>query len=368
MKITQTLTIAATAVMACGFVYSEDFRNLVGAPSSGTDQKGSQVEQFAQASDDPKGAKAEAKSETNVTEGRKPEEVLASAMEKLRGYSSVRAKISEKLAMKSSLTQQTFRFGATGEYLQGQNLKLKMSIEVKLSPELTGKLKEVCDGELLWSSYELGSKDKIEVTRRDVRQIIKALDELQQGARMPVSEKTMQQAGLIGTLGLGGLPALLSGLEKDFDFQKVINEKIDDREVLTLEGTWNAAWNTKFLEAMYGNKKPKKEKGKPAPPLPPNVPDVVRVSFDKETEFPRRIEYLKLTAGPAALTPVMTLEFTEPKFNERLNRDEFVFFPPNDAKPRDDTQQYLQRIAALKSGPAGAGQGGTPQRTPAKTE
>ncbi|MDB5387475.1 MAG: hypothetical protein JWM11_3121 [Planctomycetaceae bacterium] len=368
MKIAQSLTIATTALLACGFVYSDDFRSLVGAKTGSPVRNGSQVEQFAQAEGEPKVPATDAKQpQPAAAEERKPEDVLASATEKLRGYSSVRTKISEKVVMKSGLTPQTFRFGATGEYLQGQNLKLKMSIEVKLTPELTGKLKEVCDGELLWSSYELGSKDKTEITRRDVRQILKALDELQQGARLPASEKSIQQAGLIGTLGLGGLPALLTGLEKDFEFKKLTTEKIDDREVLTLEGTWNAAWTAQLMERMYGNKKPKKEKDKPAEPLPPNIPDVVRVSIDKQTEFPRRIEYLKRTTGQTVLSPLMQIDFTEPKFNERLSRDEFVFFVPNDAKPRDDTQQYLQRIGALKAPPAG-GAGAAPVRAPEKTK
>jgi hypothetical protein len=372
MKITQSLTIVVTALLAGSFVYSDDFRSFVGTRSRTSEQSrsvanDSYVDQFAQAEGEPKPAAA-AETPTSApsgTEGRKPAEILASATEKLRGYSSVRAKISEKLAMQSTLTRQTFRFTATGDYLQGQNLKLKMSIAVKISPELTGKLKEVCDGELLYSTYELGGKEKPEVTRRDVRQIIKALDQLQQGSRTPVSEKAIQQAGLIGTLGLGGLPALLTGLEKDFEFKTVKSEMIDDRDVLTLEGTWNADWNAKFLEAMYGKKKPKQEKDKPADPLPPNVPDLVRISFDKETEFPRRIEYLKRTAGQSAVTPLMTMDFTEPKFNERLGRDEFVFEVPPDTKPRDDTQVYLQRIGAVKGG--APNQGG-PQEAPAKAE
>jgi hypothetical protein len=360
MKITQSLTIAVTALLACGFVYSDEIQSFVKPTNSRQDQNPSHAEQFAQADAAAKPAAAEnAKSGAPGAEERKSDEIFASVMEKLRGYTSVRAKISEKLAMQSNLSKQTFRFGATGEYLQGQNLKLKMSIEVKLTADLTGKLKEVCDGELLWSSYELGGKDKAEITRRDVRQILKALNDVQQSARIPAGDKALQQAGMIGTLGLGGLPALLAGIEKDFEFQKVTSEKIDDREVVTLEGTWNS----KFIEAMNGNKKVKK--GKAAEPLPPNVPDVIRISFDKETEFPRRIEYLKRTVGQAALSSLMVLDLTDPKFNERLSRDEFVFFVPNDAKPRDDTQLYLQRIASVKGAQQGAG---AEKKAPAKAE
>ena len=372
MKKTYTLTIAATAVLACGFVYSEDLRSLVRRPDNRSSRvqlpqlrDDSGLEQFAQAdAAQPEAGNAETRDTANASENaaggeQTPNEVLASAKEKLAAYSSVRAKISEKIAMQSALSNETYRFGAAGEYLQGQNLKLKLTIEVKLSAELTGRLKEVCDGEVLYSSYELGAKEKPEITRRDVKQILQALEQAQQSARVPGRDRQMQQAGLIGSLGLGGLPALLAGFEKDFEFKKRIDEKIDDRDVVTIEGTWNAS----FLEAINPTKKGGKDKAskdKAAEPLPRNVPDVVRVSFDRETEFPRRIEYLKRAIGKTTLTPLMVMDLTDAKFNERLNRDEFVFFLPNDAKPRDDTQQYIQRISAMKAPAAGAG----PQRAP----
>ena len=385
MKITQTLPFVATAFLACGFAYSDDLRLLLtsdldraqtvqafeSADASSvkdfraedrasdrsprhargwkwTDQQIAQADATA-AKDSQTPQKGDGAKETTNSQDLTANEVLASAKEKLGAYSSVRTKLSEKVAMQRTLSRQTYRFGAKGEYLQGQNLKLKMTVEVKISPELTGRLREICDGELLWSSFELGAKEKPEVTRRDVRQILQAMEQAQQSARVPNRDRELQNASLIGGLGLGGLPALLAGLQKDFEFKTLLTEKIDDRDVWTIEGTWNA----KFLEAIRGNKKPSKEKA--AEPLPANVPDAIRISFDKETEFPRRIEYLKKVTGQSALMPLLILDFTEPKFNERLNRDEFVFVPPNDIKPRDDTQQFIQRISAMRGGNAPAG-------------
>jgi hypothetical protein len=367
MKITHTLTLTVTAVLACGFVYSDDLRSLAGTangPSrpvqSSKSRTRSPLKQFALADDakpiaDDVDTKSDAPSdETPASEERTANEILATANEKLAAYSSVRVKIAERIAMQSSLSKRVYRFAAMGEYLQGQNLKLKMSIEVKLSPELTARLQEVCDGELLWSSYELGAKEKPEITRRDVKQILQAMNEALQSARLPGREREIQQAGLIGNLGLGGLPALLAGFKKDFEFQKVTSGTIDARDVWIIEGKWNSA----FLEAINGNKKVSQEQA--SEPLPPNIPDLLRISFDKETEFPRRIEYLKRVRGQTELHPLMTLDLTQPKFNERLSRDEFVFFLPNDAKPRDDTQQYIQRISALK----GAGASAAPKTNP----
>lgn len=255
--------------------------------------------------------------------------LLMAASEKLKSYASVRANISEKVSI------QGHSFTAKGSYLQGQNLRLRMEFAVELGGQKSSLL-EICDGQILWSRHDLGAKDQTQITRRDVRQILQAAQQAEQ--RMTnADDKTRFQATLTADLGLGGLPALLAAFSRDYDFSAQTAEKIDDREMIVIEGTWNS----KYLEGWLGTK----SKEKKGATLPPHVPDLVRISLDAETQFPRRVEYLKnpTTGGPR--TPLMVVDFTKVVFNGRVSNDDFVFIAPERPAPLDITQYYLQRLA-----------------------
>lgn len=363
MNITQTLTFAVIALVASSFAFSDDFKSLLTPGSSetakrrpaGAESRRQRSEeflrnsapgrQFAQADAAPKddakkdGAKADAKAD----ESKKPEkpseetirarEILQSASDKLKSHASVRANMTEKVSM------QTNSFTAKGSYLQGQNLQLRMEFTVELRAQKASLL-EVCDGQVLWSRHDLGEKDQTQITRRDVRQILKAAETAEQQLKTG-DEKAQFNASIIADLGIGGLPALIAAFAKDYDFTKVTDGKIDDRDVTTLEGTWN----TRYREMWLGPK----SKDKTPPPLPIYIPDLVRISLDKETEFPRRIEYLKTLPGQSVPSTIMTVEFTKVVFDAKVNRDDFVFIPPESPPVMDVTQMYLQRLAPPKA-------------------
>ncbi len=267
-----------------------------------------------------------------AADGPKPQDVLLSASDKLKSHASVRASISQKVTMPQHTAI------AKGSYLQGQNLQLRMEFTIELGGQ-KGSLLEVCDGQVLWTRHDLGEKDQSQITRRDVRQILQAAEKAEQQIKTP-DEKASFQTSIISDLGIGGLPALLAAFSKDYEFKSAKPGKIDDRDVMTLEGTWT----TKYREMWLGAK----AKDKTPPPLPFYIPDLVRISLDKETEFPRRIEYLKLNPGESTPSPLLTLDFTKVVFNGKVNRDDFVFIPPERPAPIDITQIYLQKLQPAK--------------------
>lgn len=329
MNITQTLTSFLIALLACSFVYSGDSEPILTRSGRGSTRPGDRTSQHR-----PLGAEFAQveKPDAQQPKGKDAKATLLSAADKLKSYASVRANITEKVSI------QTRSFTAKGSYLQGQNLQLRMEFTVELGG-VKGSLLEVCDGQVLWTRHDLGEKDQTQITRRDVRQILQAAEQAGQRLKNPDEQATLQTS-IVADLGIGGLPALLASCAKDYDFKNVSEGKIDDQDVVTIEGTWNA----KYLEMWQGPK----SKDKAPPPLPVYVPDLVRMSFDKQTEFPRRIEFLKQLPGQSAPSPLMTVDFTKVVFNGKVSRDDFVFIAPERPAPVDITQMYLQRLAPPK--------------------
>ena len=342
MNITQTLTFSVIALLASTFAFSDDFDSLLtpsGQPRAGRGARGGRTgellrnsavrgREFAQA--DP--------AEKSAAAATSPKDILLSASDKLKSHASVRANMTEKVSM------QTNSFTAKGSYLQGQNLQLRMEFTVELRAQKASLL-EVCDGQVLWSRHDLGEKDQTQITRRDVRQILKATEQAEQTLKT-ADEKSRLNASIVADLGIGGLPALLAAFAKDYDFTKATDGKIDDRDVVILEGTWNADYRAMWLGA--------KSKDKTPPALPIYIPDSVRLSLDKETEFPRRIEYLKQIPGQSVPFVMMSVDFTKVVFNGKVSKDDFVFIPPERPAPIDITQMYLQRLTPPKAPPAKA--------------
>ena len=123
-----------------------------------------------------------------------PTELIEAARKRLVGYKSIKARLVEAVALGDR------RFRASGSYLQGTNLKLRLEYQVTVGAT-EASLLEVCDGYVLWSRHTIAGRPRI--TRRDVRQILNAAT---------ATPKSME-AMLIAELGLGGLPALMASIQ-----------------------------------------------------------------------------------------------------------------------------------------------------------
>lgn len=343
MKKAPILTTAVFGLLATAWLSL----STVGARSESTENeaelaaKADSAEQADEAKDESKPAPRKESPSLDIT----APEVLRIARQRLRSYESVRA----DLIQTAVIGGRSFR--SEGTYLQGRNFQLKMSLEFNLGEQgaYQASMLQVCDGQVLWTSHrhlnnlKQTSKPDVpdpeteieqRITRRDVRQIL----------REAALHKQVHLSLLSAELGLGGVSELLSSLEQSMAFGKVREEKNDGKPFLVFQGRWNLDVLENFLkeeelEELRSGDSPRK-----LPRLPEHVPDMVRLYFDRETLFPRRVLYLKRRESAHSLSPMLSLNFVNIVLNAPVDADEFDFVPPDKVYPQDITPKYIKRI------------------------
>ncbi|MEZ6064267.1 MAG: hypothetical protein R3B90_00835 [Planctomycetaceae bacterium] len=269
--------------------------------------------------------------------------IVDDARERLFKHQSVRANVREFVALGNR------RFQVEGRYLAGPysplpHLRIEYTMRVG---DTTGTLVEVCDGQILRTMRTIerqgqptGDEDEdappvTEVTRRDVEKIIEAVRE--NGA----SPQTVLQA----ELGIGGLPALLTSIERAMVFHSVAQESLGDRPCHVV----TASWKPEFLAGLqqqfqvFGRN------------LDDYLPDHARIHFDRETMFPVRVSYLTKDGGKEAPSvALLTLEFTDIRLNEPVEMSAFELETPKDLEEQDVTEQYIQAIRGAAAEAAAA--------------
>lgn len=241
---------------------------------------------------------------------------LRTAREKLTapGVRSIKSRIIERVSIGGR------RFRLEGVYIQGSDLRLKL--EFKVLPEaaeegVEGSFLEVCDGTILWARYQVGTQTR--VTRRDVRQILNA-------------SKTGGGANLLAVeLGLGGLPALLSSLERSMKFDALTQEEVNGKKFTVIAGAWTDAVREEFKGATGGRKTS-------------HIPDAVRIYLEPEILFPRRIDFLRKHKSPDETEVLAELDFLDIVINGPLDDHQFEFAPPNGIRTIDVTNDYLRQL------------------------
>jgi hypothetical protein len=280
-----------------------------------------------------------------ATAGMSAADLLRQARERLHAYHSVKARIIETVVIGDR------KFQVTGTYLQGRNFKLKLALDVRLGEqgEFQGSMLQVCDGQVLWTSHVFGKSGRPEdsrrqpershrITRRDIRQIIG------EAAR----HNELPQNRLVAELGLGGISELLASLERTMVFGRVRQDRIDRKQFIVVQGRWNAEVLKNFLDSEELKKARSAAGAKQLPVLPEHVPDVVRIYFEQDNLFPRRILYLKRPLSHDSLRPMLSLNFVKVQLNAPVDDNEFNFVPPDKVFPQDVTNSYLQQIEPAK--------------------
>lgn len=270
--------------------------------------------------------------QANTTE--QPAQLLRQSRDALVRHQPFRANVVETVALGAR------KFRMSGTYLQGTDLKLRLEFKVDVG-SLTGTLLEVCNGQVLWTRQQVTESDPdsesrvpqvgrpITFTRRDVGQILKT------AAEHPWTQENF----LVAELGLGGLSALLASLEQKIKFESVSSEEIDGHQLRVIEGGWVEPFRERW--AATNQEDPTQ--------LPAYIPDRVRVYFDADSLFPRRILYLKGQGEDPVDRPMVTLDFNDVVFNASIDPKLFEYVPPDGITPEDITDQYLRR---LQPGPA----------------
>lgn len=266
--------------------------------------------------------------------------LLRDARDRLYNYETVRAKVAERSTLGNR------RFSAEGTYVTGKFPRLRLEFRVRVG-DSEGTLIEVCDGQVLRTTKEIrklgaggspGEAQEVQVTRKDVEKILRAteLDNMPVGA--------IQQA----ELGLGGLPTLLTSLERTLDFEASTRETWQGRPIIVLQGRWKEEYLRELGSQL----------GEAASALGGFMPDRVRVCLEEESLFPTRILYLKrVTNEPVTYRALLSLELTDVQIDQPVRPDEFRYVPPRGVNEVDETALYLKMIEAMKAQPGPPGSG-----------
>jgi hypothetical protein len=241
------------------------------------------------------------------------EEYLRRAHSALVARQSIQAEIHELVHLSDP------PFHMTGTYVSA-GLRTRLSYTVKLNSGATGSLVEVCDGERLWSVTELpGSK---RVTRRDVRQILAAVQ----------SAQGQPNRAAAVDLALGGLPALLASLQRSMQFDALAEETSDGRKLVIVQGRWKPEMAQRLGGDASGQG------------LPAHIPERVRIYFAEDTQFPERVLYLKRFEEKKPFRPLVDLQFRHVQLDGPVDPKQFEFTPPENIEPEDVTRQYLEQL------------------------
>lgn len=245
-------------------------------------------------------------------------DVLQKARTQIESYDSLKADLLETVLIGAR------RFQSTGTYLHARGNRVRQEYELTLKgadgKPLKGRLLQVSKAGVMHTSRKIGDQQLL--TRRDVDNILAAIE------KYPSIDAELLRA----ELGLGGLPGLLASLERSFDFEEYKLETIQDSRYVMIGGGWN--------EVYKSRNRPKGTD--PNAALPPYVPDYVRVYFDEQSLFPRRIFYFKKVDNK--LHPMLTLDFLNVQQNVPLDDSDFDYFPPPGVIPTDETQQKIDQI------------------------
>ncbi len=275
-------------------------------------------------------------------------QVLDAAIQAARQHTSIQADLHESVVMG------THQFTATGQYVHGRNNQLRVTMTEEPVRELavrTGgtntrgsatpaqaepsqdksaaaagnRVVQVCDGRVLWT--ELTTAEKRNVVRRDIDEILKAVS----GTALPADK-------VLADIGLGGVPALLESLRSRMVFKGVREENVDGQVFVVVQGRWSDEQVSRFVP---GN-------DEPDPVLPAHLPEYVRIYFDKDTLFPRRILYLKRHADPTQriARPMLTLDFTNVVLNGEVDSNLFTFQPVSTKDQNDVTADVIRVLKA----------------------
>jgi hypothetical protein len=232
-------------------------------------------------------------------------------------------------------------FGKTlagsGTYLEqrsayGTMFRLEMRMHLVTGPS---SFLQVCDGRYLWKYEKIHDTEQLK--RTDLLRLDQALEE--QG-------KTKHLDGIAWPHRMGGLPKLLAGLDRTFDFRLVEQTNLHHVKSWRLIGSWKPD----LLGALLPGQSETIEAGKLADlrGLPPHLPYYVVLFLGQDDGFPYRIEYRRQdqlrtgAAGEAEDRTLVSILFHEVNLNLHVSADSFVY-NPGDLEPVDDTKACIQR-------------------------
>jgi hypothetical protein len=238
-------------------------------------------------------------------------------------------------------------FGS-GLYLQqGRGPERMLRLELKLQQTATEatNLLEICDGTALWIYEDFGEAKTL--GRVDLVRLRRA---------RPKSPAPTQVPAINTWFALGGLPKLLASLDTSFRFGPVVDNRLDDVRVWTLEGQWEPG----RLAQLLPDQKGAIDSGGAVDltRLAPNLPDRVTLHIGCDDLFPYRFEYWRAdgaTKGADRGKLLVVMELYEVQLGTPIDRRQFAN-APGALQATDQTQLFLDRLFLEEVAPGEAAQ------------
>lgn len=298
---------------------------MAGVPSQGQNTKGSA------ASDATKQGKSKASAtkatDSSLRDSSDASTVFLQALQKLSRYKTIQASVVEDVTIGGRSFQATGVY-KQGSSLQGADLKLRLEFQIRLGSDgkgdLQGELEQVSDGNILWTRQQIGKNTR--VYRRNIHQILEAASTATGG---------QPQKSFVAQLGLGGIPALMTSIERTMRFTSIDEREVGGKTLIVVGGVWS----DRFMQQILGvNPQAKPER------LPDYFPDSFEIYFEKESLFPRRFHYLKKHPSRDISQSMVDIQFQKVELNRPIDDKVFVFQAPKGIFKEDTTKVYLDLL------------------------
>lgn len=242
--------------------------------------------------------------------------------------------------MIQTVTLGEYRLRSTGKYSSASGFRFRLEYQISLG-DLNGQFLEVCDGQILHtrrqiapvtSKFDAVAQPEMELTRRDIQHIRRGA----LGIKDANPTADLSDAMRAAEVGLGGLPAILSMLERTLLLEPVRTQTVDGREYFVLQGGMRPDRREHLLAGL----------GAAGGQVAGFMPDVVRVYLEQQTLFPEKFLYLKRSGEDSkkTLVPMITVEFTNVKLDHPIQESQFQYMAPPGLEEKDETLQYLEMM------------------------
>jgi hypothetical protein len=276
--------------------------------------------------------------------------LLRRALNAVDAQRSIAAKVRQKVDL---LGRPMFGSGIYLQQGRGRERMLRLELKLQIAKQ-TSSVQEICDGTALWICEDFG--DAKSLTRVDMARLLRA---------RPKSPPPPAPPAVNAWFALGGLPKLLASLESSFRFGQVIESRLDDLRVWTVEGQWKPARLAELLpdqkSAIDSNSAVDLTK------LAAHLPDRVTLHIGWDDLFPYRIEYWR--GEPATKDTkandhgklLVLMELYEVQLGGPIDPRQFAY-APGDLQPTDRTQAFLDKLSLEEPASGEANQKLPPRR------
>lgn len=268
--------------------------------------------------------------------------VLFNSIVKLRLRPRIAAKVEQVVDM---LNQ---KFVLKGNYYKDTGNRVRLQLDYQGAANGGSTMLQVCDGKTRWEYQRVMGMTKY--AKLDVAAVLKKLEE-------PGLDEDFRSL-VLTQLGFGGPEALLSGFVAAVGFDQFADQEVDGVPSYVLGGKWKD--RSKLVDANN-------RQLSPTAPLPPYIPANIQVFIEKESLWPYRIEMRgaapsMLAEDTRAIDPItkrpigralpqpkvdptqITLRYTLLPESEIKPDEQFVFAPPRDATPVDETDTFMSYL------------------------